>query len=136
MAVPTFYQRAFGQHTDHSHYMSTVRQSRANECKRSENNLIGQIVEMDNVAHHPDWLVEWAKFVISVTTMRQKNLGKINIDRLNYSLPNKNRQSSRYTQKEAQLWRTLTSFKKKKWRTLTIINSMMSILEFQASKAS
>jgi len=33
--------------------------------------LIGQIVEMDNVTHHPNRLVEGAEFVISITATQK-----------------------------------------------------------------
>jgi len=33
--------------------------------------LIGQIVEMDNVTHHPNRLVEGTEFVISITVTQK-----------------------------------------------------------------
>lgn len=48
---------------------------------KKETNLIGQIIEVDNVAHHPNRLVERAKFIIPVATQstyRYESL-KVNI---------------------------------------------------------
>lgn len=46
----------------------------SSERKRKEKmtNLISQVIEMNNIAHHPDRLVERAEFVISVTEHVQK----------------------------------------------------------------
>lgn len=35
--------------------------------ERGTSYLIGQIIEMDNIAHHPNRLVEGAELIISVT---------------------------------------------------------------------
>ena len=37
------------------------------ERERGTSYLIGQIIEMDNIAHHPNRLVEGAELIISVT---------------------------------------------------------------------
>ena len=47
--------------------------------KQTKIYLIGQIKEVDNVAHHPNRLVEWAEFVVSVKAIRNSfiRLGRV-----------------------------------------------------------